>query len=377
MPSPHTEKHDDGDDTLLQDLALDSDGSGNDDEKRSNDQNDNVDRTTASLVKVINQVQDSLKSDKENAKSHNHSIIKVPLILQKMQKKLRLSSRQLADARSTFMSHAAELHANDSEDTPQEQKLLLDLQELEKAIADLGVYPSHQEVEDMHRTLGHGHARDFVDLPEYLEMVKALTLADIKPETRLELHRLYAKTCDADRMLSRKGLADLLNLLGHPEREEELDSLMLDWDAHHRGKVTFGSFLSIVAGIMKAEEIQVQLETDFKRFNPEFCQKSLSSSCPLQRAKDLLAYQITQQDLMRVHNEVGFPITSALTQEMLFDADTSGDGGVSYDELICTVELVGTDEVHEAMEAAGRKFGGAVLPTAKATRITKAPGSRD
>ena len=39
-----------------------------------------------------------------------------------------------------------------------------------------------------------------------------------------------------------------------------------------------------------------------------------------------------------------------IAEEMLFDADRSGSGGVSYDDLISCIETIDTTEVHRAME---------------------------
>lgn len=58
--------------------------------------------------------------------------------------------------------------------------------------------------------------------------------------------------------------------LGHPEDEVELDTLMLDWDIKGQGLLDFDAFVSIVSTTLKAEEVQVQIEDDFRRFDPNF-----------------------------------------------------------------------------------------------------------
>jgi len=43
-------------------------------------------------------------------------------------------------------------------------------------------------------------------------------------------------------------------------------------------------------------------------------------------------------------------LTAQIAEEMLFDADISGDGGVAYDDLMTCIETIGTHEVYHAME---------------------------
>lgn len=51
----------------------------------------------------------------------------------------------------------------------------LDLEELEKAVLDLGIYPSHEEIESMHNALCADHPRKYADLEEFLDMVRVFT----------------------------------------------------------------------------------------------------------------------------------------------------------------------------------------------------------
>ena len=92
----------------------------------------------------------------------------------------------------------------------------------------------------------------------------------------------------------------------------------------------------------QAEEIQVQCENDFKRFNPSsqwyFDDHSESKrdekKTAAESADELLNYHITVEDLIRVYSELGLVLPPEIAEEMLFDADISGDGGVAYDDLI-------------------------------------------
>ena len=53
----------------------------------------------------------------------------------------------------------------------------LDLEELEKAVLDLGIYPSHEEIENMHNALCVDHPRKYADLEEFLDMVRVTVIA--------------------------------------------------------------------------------------------------------------------------------------------------------------------------------------------------------
>jgi len=159
-------------------------------------------------------------------------------------------------------------NAPPTEDDNQQQTAdkYLDLDELEKAVMDLGktavvhhrvwlrtvslravefdastcchlhtgVFPSHEEIETMHSTLARGTAA-YVDLDEFLEMIRALKLvrivllrhvctrrmrfnlccfrcaqAPIGRSAKRELYKMYRRVCDKDGLLSRQNLSQLM-----------------------------------------------------------------------------------------------------------------------------------------------------------------------
>merc|ERR1719502_289308 len=110
---------------------------------------------------------------------------------------------------------------------------LLDISELEKALMDLGLYPTHHEVLKMHKTLKE--TNDLVDEDEFLKMVKILKLADINTTTKAKLYQMFTQACSVKEQLSRNNLANLMKQLGHPENDIELDILFNDWDIQDRG----------------------------------------------------------------------------------------------------------------------------------------------
>lgn len=297
-----------------------------------------------------------------------------------------LSKHELEDARKCFFFHADHIHIevdkqfgtvirrpmndlvldqipialnaqqDDTESTKssfeqqRSTEKYLDLEELEKAVMDLGVFPSHDEVSKMHATLSHDHERDFVDLDEFLDMIRSLKLAPLSRSAKKELYRVYVRASNDDDLLSRADLSILLTALGHPDDEVELEQLMQEWDVQERGFLDFDAFLSIVSTTLKAEAMQVNIENDFLNFYPHGrANMNSDKKSNANKSEDLLNYQITADDLIRVHTELGLVLTQEIAEEMLFDADVSSRGGVDFDDLISCIETIGTNEVYEAM----------------------------
>ena len=119
----------------------------------------------------------------------------------------------------------------------------LDLQTLEQAVVDLGVFPSRHEIEvclfaavcgivacvvpyetfaaahvpsslivgkRMHRALAGDHKRDFADEREFLDMVRALKTSNLTQPAKRRLHVLYNEYCRNDGTLDQAGLAKVL-----------------------------------------------------------------------------------------------------------------------------------------------------------------------
>ena len=82
----------------------------------------------------------------------------------------------------------------------------LSLEELQRAVMDLGFFPSAAEVKQMHETLGPHHERrvdssDFnagVDLDEFLQMITVLSLKRMSERELRGLHTLFLKHADVE-----------------------------------------------------------------------------------------------------------------------------------------------------------------------------------
>jgi len=225
----------------------------------------------------------------------------------------------------------------------------IEIRELQKAVMDLGLFPTEEEIQMMHQTLGPtsmerisgGEHEHGADIKEFISMIEVLSFAELTQQQRQLLLNLFNKYCDKDNHLWREGLSSLMRELGHPEDELELEQLMHEWDVHQRGYLDFGAFISIVAHVIQAEELDAKVEHDFLRVcgrevveienNRKNLLKSINS-------------HIKSQDIIRVSRERGMPINPEIAEEMIFDASESGGKMVSLNELIATIETVYRNE---------------------------------
>merc|ERR1719233_744238 len=229
------------------------------------------------------------------------------------------------------------------------------INELQKAVMDLGFFPAVEEIHKMHETLGPTSMRRIsgseheqgADIQEFIKMIEVLSFAEITQQQRSLLHNLFKKHCDNDNNLWREGLANLMQELGHSENELELEMLMHEWDYNQQGYLDFGDFMGIVAQVIKAEELDEKVEHDFLTM----CGKRVDEIA--NNRKDLLKSintHITSEDLIRVSREQGkaldpgLSINPEIAEEMIFDASQTSGRMVSLNELITTIETVYRDE---------------------------------
>lgn len=223
----------------------------------------------------------------------------------------------------------------------------LSLEELQRAVMDLGFFPSAAEVRQMHETLGPHHeirvdSNDFgagVDLDEFLEMITVLSLKRMTERELYGLHALFLEHADVKNngvqdgmQLSREALGKLMKSLNHPEDEVELEFLMHEWDLEGRGFLDFDAFVSIVSHVLKSEELDEHIERDFLTLCGEMDVNHPSAS--QQRCA------VVAGDIVRRARALGVVVDHRLAEEMIFDADEDGTGKISLDELILTLETV-------------------------------------
>jgi len=254
-------------------------------------------------------------------------------------------------------------------------KRRIKINELQKAVMDLGFFPTIEEIQKMHETLGptsmqrissseHEHG---VDIQEFIKIIEVLSFSEITQQQRSLLYNLFKKYCDNDYHLSREGLASLMQELGHPENELELEMLMHEWDCNQQGYLDFSDFISIVAQVVKTEELDAKVEHDFLTV----CGKRVDEIANNRR--DLLKStntHITAEDLIRVSREQrkslepGLSINPEIAEEMIFDSSETNGRMVSLNELITTIETVYRDESVPSKKEES-------VPSKKVNRITQ------
>jgi Ca2+-binding EF-hand superfamily protein len=246
----------------------------------------------------------------------------------------------------------------------------------QKAIMDLGIFPTINEVRNMHTLLGtkveildeEGHHTGrfkqtiTVDVNEFLLMIASLTLAELDHAAIISLHEMFEEFAEMHKgqpMLSKESLSKLMDRLQHHEDEIELNCIMNEWDVDHDHHLTFDAFVSIVSTHIKLEALDQELEKDFLRL----CGLSHEEQSRLTSTEfELLA--ITKQELVNGIKEYGGQrgigigwkpqFTENIATEMIYDADIDMvDNRVTFDELITCLEMIGPHELEEELQKSG------------------------
>jgi len=221
------------------------------------------------------------------------------------------------------------------------------IKQLQTAVMDLGFFPTRDEIELMHKTLGssvmqrisskeHEHG---ASIKEFLSMIEVLSFAELSGEQCQVLHTFFRRYCDKGKNLHREGLSSLMRTLGRPADELEIQLFMHEWDVDQRGYLDFSAFISIIAHVIKAEELETKVKQDFL----QLCGKEVSESITENSLKSNCSY-ITAEDLICVWRERDMPIDPEIAEEMIFDASEYGNKKVLLEDLINTIETVYENE---------------------------------
>ena len=247
----------------------------------------------------------------------------------------RSSSRGLLSSLdSGIVPTPVDIHANRT----------ISLSEVRQAVMDLGYFPTAEEVVEMHAMLSEENS-DTADLDEFLEMVKTLALAKLTDDHIEELAVVYKSYCDDKGQLWRRDLSKLLENMGHPEDEVEIEYMMHEWDVDNSGHLDFDAFVSMIAVVLKKEELDEIVERDFLEIAeghrdrlPLSPRSKLATTWPQDP-------EITAESLIRRFAQLGHPVGRDIAREMIFDATGVAQGRVSLDDLINSIEIIGRDEV--------------------------------
>jgi len=280
------------------------------------------------------------------------------------QTKPHLSSVVQKEAIKWFEFHADDI---DHSDVDASQKLL-DLGNVQKALMDIGLFPTVKNLRQIHNRLmsdrGVSDAspvRIKIDEPEFIEIVGMLTLAKLSNSQFEGLHSLFlnhaismtdTETNKDVLALTREELKLLMAEIGHPEDEVELDCIMHEWDLNSKGYLVFDSFISVVATFMKIESHDVQMEEDFLRL----CGLT-DEEIKAENSEAKKEHKITKETLIiaqQRHGDKYSKFSPEVAEEMVYDADLDRvDGNVSLDEFVNAIEMVGASELEEVAGSTG------------------------
>jgi len=215
--------------------------------------------------------------------------------------------------------------------------------ELQKALMDLGFFPTVTELQRMRKTLGASMElksqenvhNNGVYMKDFIGMVEVLSFAKLTLRQRDCLLKLFMDHCDEDFHLRNDTLNSLMRALGHNEDELEIQKLMNEWDVNELGYLDFGTLISIVAHAMKSVKLKSKVQDDFLRLTGRHQLEIRTSKFYL---LNTVRPVIVAADIVRTGRNRGMSIDKEIAEEMVFDASESGKDSVELEELIATLE---------------------------------------
>ena len=120
---------------------------------------------------------------------------------------------------------------------------------------------------------------------------------------------------NGDGAISREELGNVMKSLGQDPTETDLQDIINEVDADRDGAINFQEFLIMMGRKMGKENRQEELREAFRLFDKD------SSG------------RISTEELKSVMKNLGENVTDSMIGEMMREADTDGDGHISYDEF--------------------------------------------
>lgn len=113
-----------------------------------------------------------------------------------------------------------------------------------------------------------------------------------------------------------KDLKIVLHSLGQDQTKEEMEKIITDMDCDGQGHISFQQFLELMSTKIEEKNTPEDVMKAFRLFDDDNEGK------------------ITLKNLKRVSDELGENLTDEELQEMIDEASTSGDGGISLDDFL-------------------------------------------
>ncbi|CAN6303766.1 unnamed protein product [Urochloa humidicola] len=128
-----------------------------------------------------------------------------------------------------------------------------------------------------------------------------------------EVFNLYDK--DGDGFITSEELGTVMKSLGENFNESQLKAMIKAVDADGTGTIDFHKFLNLMAHKLKNTDLEEKLREAFDVID-----------------KDQDGY-ISATELRQVMTNLGEKVTDQEVEEMMREADTDGDGRVSFEEF--------------------------------------------
>mmetsp|Transcript_16487 Transcript_16487/g.28599 ORF Transcript_16487/g.28599 Transcript_16487/m.28599 type:complete len:1610 (-) Transcript_16487:107-4936(-) len=228
---------------------------------------------------------------------------------------------------------------------------------LKQTLMDMGHFPSKKELSRIMTDCGCDQ-EEAVSQETFLRIVRDVSLEQLTDDNiqgfALFFERHSKEVAQEDtsteiRVIPRKvltvfGLKNFMEELHHDEDEISLRKMVTEWSdvtipADDPGKprqkvLQFTNLCSLMAYHLKIEKLNEQVADDFIALTSEECLDGL----------------ITVEDILEEMAIRREPCSEIEAEEMVFEADVSGLGGVTYDDLVETLTTVFESEVEPQLE---------------------------
>lgn len=151
-----------------------------------------------------------------------------------------------------------------------------------------------------------------------------MTSAALDAEQLSELKEIFCKfDRDGDGSLTELELGSLLRSLGLKPNHQQLEALLQKADTNSNGLIEFQEFIDLLAPELSSKDTlpytEEQLKTLFRTFD-----------------RDGNGF-ITAAELAHSMARLGHALTAKELNEMIQEADTDGDGQISYSEFVAAI----------------------------------------
>jgi Ca2+-binding EF-hand superfamily protein len=237
----------------------------------------------------------------------------------------RLPHGQRARCAEYFAAHAVR---REDADPCDREELYLPAKDARHAVMDLGYYETASEMRRLlARELPPG-ARDGLTLERFVRLVGRVAMADLTPKQVAVYDKVFTQFADpATSTLDAFALARLFHTASNRRMDQKrLHGLVREWGDPATGRLSYESFLSLIAYSLKQQELREGVEREFRRF------ADLTDAPPRVTPESL------REGLRRA--VPGAEPTLAEAGEMVYEADKSGNGWVGLEDFRDLVSVV-------------------------------------